>query len=42
MYIAQECGVPPLLAVVTLRDPRVHVGDPNGSNRPAKIKRVVY
>ena len=32
----------PLLAVVTLRDPRVHVGDPNSSNGPAKTERVVY
>jgi len=40
--MVQECGVFPLLAVVILRDPRVHVGNPNGSNGPAKIKRVVY
>ena len=32
----------PLLAVVTLRDPRVHVDDPNSSNGPAAIERVVY
>jgi len=42
MSAAQECGVAPLLAVVTLRDSRIHVGDPDGGDVPAKVKGMVY
>ena len=40
--MAQECGVAPLPAVVTLRDSRVHVGGPNSSDVPAKVERIIY
>jgi len=42
MGTAQECGVAPLPAAVTLRDPWIHVSGPNGSDGPAEIERVVY
>jgi len=32
----------PFLVVVILRDPRVHISGPNGSDGPTKIKRVIY
>ena len=32
----------PLLAVMTLRDARVHVGGSNCSNIPAKVERMIY
>ena len=31
-----------LLAVIILRDSRVHVGGPNGSNVSAKVEGMVY
>jgi len=42
MGSARECGVVPLPAVVTLRDSGVHVGGPDGSNVPAKVKGMIY
>ena len=42
MGTAQECEVTSLPAIVTLKDPRVHVSGPDGSDRSAKIKGVIY
>jgi len=42
MSATQECEVALLPAVVTLRDSRVHVGDPDGGDVPTKVKEMVY
>jgi len=42
MGMAQECGVAPLPAVVTLRNPGVHVSGPDSGDVLAKVEGMIY